>query len=51
MYGGRAPKGELCNKVCMYVCKKGLALGLNLKLFFFKTLKWSFEGPVGERDY
>ena len=19
MYGGRAPKGELCNKVCMYV--------------------------------
>ena len=20
MYGGRAPKGELCNKVCMYVC-------------------------------
>ena len=23
MYGGRAPKGELCNKVCMYVCKNG----------------------------
>ena len=22
MYGGRAPKGELCNKVCMYVCNK-----------------------------
>ena len=20
MYGGRALKGELCNKVCMYVC-------------------------------
>ena len=20
MHGGRAPKGELCNKVCMYVC-------------------------------
>ena len=20
MYGGRAPKGELCNKVCIYVC-------------------------------
>ena len=20
MYGGRTPKGELCNKVCMYVC-------------------------------
>ena len=20
MYGGRVPKGELCNKVCMYVC-------------------------------
>ena len=20
MYGGRAPRGELCNKVCMYVC-------------------------------
>ena len=20
MYGGRAPKGELCSKVCMYVC-------------------------------
>ena len=19
MYGGRAPKGELCNKICMYV--------------------------------
>ena len=19
MYGGRVPKGELCNKVCMYV--------------------------------
>ena len=19
MYGGRAPKGELCNKVCMYI--------------------------------
>ena len=19
-YSGRAPKGELCNKVCMYVC-------------------------------
>ena len=22
MYGGRALKGELCNKVCMYVCIK-----------------------------
>ena len=21
MYGGRAPKGELCSKVCMYVCR------------------------------
>ena len=23
MYGGRAHKGELCNKVCMYVCMYG----------------------------
>ena len=28
MYGGRAPKGELCNKVCMYVFYTRSAMGM-----------------------
>ena len=40
MYDGRAPKGELCNKVCMYVCMYVLLSGDGVKFVSYVLFRF-----------
>ena len=55
MYGGRAPKGELCNKVCMgvcvYVCMDGFFSIKLCLVVIHSSLTFKLSDSIGLRPF